>query len=281
VIETHAIISALKPYTSALTQFRLQQFRELMGGHGYSRYSLLGGLRNNNDINTTWEGDNTVLVQQTAKFILENFRNHLKGNKSSLNYPTLKFLDKFENSSAEKIEINDKKDLDDVNLLSNIFEHRINTVLQKAVQRLATEVGKKNDLIVSWNNSQVFYIQILSKCYIENFVFDSFRQLIENIDNLSTKNMMLKFLKLYSLVVFDNDIGSLRNEDYISSDAVYVIKDEILSLCDNLKDELIGILDIIAAPDEILNCPLGFSNGTNYDSYFNKILDYNNQIEKN
>jgi acyl-CoA oxidase len=83
VIETHAILSALKPYSSSLTQFRLQQLRESMGGHGYSRLSMIGAYRNNNDIHTTWEGDNTVLVQQTARFILDNFNSKMKGKNVS------------------------------------------------------------------------------------------------------------------------------------------------------------------------------------------------------
>ena len=42
-----------------------------MGGHGYSSYSKMGSLYNDNDINLTWEGDNHVLIQQTSKYVLE------------------------------------------------------------------------------------------------------------------------------------------------------------------------------------------------------------------
>jgi len=79
VVETHALISALKPMSTNIVQKRLQPLRELMGGHGYSSFSNLGNLRNMNDINCTWEGDNTILVQQCAKFILTNFQRKLKG----------------------------------------------------------------------------------------------------------------------------------------------------------------------------------------------------------
>jgi len=42
----------------------------MMGGHGYSAYSKMGVLYSNNDVNNTWEGDNSVLAQQTAKYVL-------------------------------------------------------------------------------------------------------------------------------------------------------------------------------------------------------------------
>jgi len=32
-----------------------------------------------NDVNNTWEGDNHILVQQTAKYVLDNYQRYLKG----------------------------------------------------------------------------------------------------------------------------------------------------------------------------------------------------------
>lgn len=52
-----------------------------MGGHGYSSYSKLGALYNDNDINNTWEGDNTVLLQQATKFVVDAYTKVLKGKK--------------------------------------------------------------------------------------------------------------------------------------------------------------------------------------------------------
>jgi acyl-CoA oxidase len=297
VTETHALISGLKAYSSNLVQGRLQQLREVMGGHGYSRFNLIGALRNNNDINTTWEGDNTVLVQQTAKFILDCFKNKMKGKPLKKEFTTVKFLESFDevnNTDKNSINLSSGKDLDDINLLQKIFEFRINFHLQKTVMKLADRVeDKKDGVMTAWNNSQVFYIQNMAKAYIEYFVFNAFKERIESIEKLdlkslnksseqiqSTKKVLFKFLKLYSLTIFDLDNGTLRNEDFLASDSLYIIKEEILELCSELKNEMISILEIIAPPDEILQAPMGRSDGRMYESYLNKVFAFNKAFER-
>lgn len=62
-----------------------------MGGHGYSSYSKIGALYNDNDINLTWEGDNHVLIQQTSKYVLEQAQKAIQKGQTS-NNPLLHFL---------------------------------------------------------------------------------------------------------------------------------------------------------------------------------------------
>ena len=62
-----------------------------MGGHGYSAYSKLGQLYNDNDVNLTWEGDNHVLMQQTTKHILEQAQKVMQKGKPT-DDPLLEFL---------------------------------------------------------------------------------------------------------------------------------------------------------------------------------------------
>lgn len=62
-----------------------------MGGHGYSSFSKIGTLYNDNDINLTWEGDNHVLIQQTSKYVLEQAQKAIQKGQQS-NNPLLHFL---------------------------------------------------------------------------------------------------------------------------------------------------------------------------------------------
>lgn len=55
----------------------IQTCREACGGVGYLAENRLTGLRADTDIFTTFEGDNTVLLQLVAKGLLTEYRHHL------------------------------------------------------------------------------------------------------------------------------------------------------------------------------------------------------------
>ena len=54
--------------------FTVQECREACGGHGYLAVNRFAALKADSDVFTTFEGDNTVLLQLVAKSLLTGFR---------------------------------------------------------------------------------------------------------------------------------------------------------------------------------------------------------------
>jgi len=71
-VHFNSIISKTNGSWNALRT--LQQCRECCGGHGYHYHSYFGKLYRNLDIYTTFEGDNTVLLQQLVQSLLKEYQ---------------------------------------------------------------------------------------------------------------------------------------------------------------------------------------------------------------
>lgn len=126
----------------------------------------------------------------------------------------------------------------------------------------------------AWNSTQSFLLQNLAKTYAENYILHCYIETINKIEDKGTKTMITKFLTLYCLTVFDSDVGILRTYNFINDQAIYIIKEEILKLCEELQNEVIGIFDVISPPNFILSSAFGTSDGKMYENYFNKILNF-------
>src|SRR5690606_30037543 len=65
--EIEALAAGMKSYSTWNTRDALQECREACGGKGYLSENRIDDLKNDTEIYTTFEGDNTVLMQLVAK----------------------------------------------------------------------------------------------------------------------------------------------------------------------------------------------------------------------
>jgi hypothetical protein len=129
----------------------------------------------------------------------------------------------------------------------------------------------------AWNESQVFYFQNLSQALAEYHTCITFAACVKqiNTDN-QIQQILNKFVILFTLNILNNDIGTIRHNNYLKSETVDHIKEIILSLVSELSEYFIPILDIIAPPDHIIGAPMGqkITETTNiYNNFAEKLTD--------
>lgn len=173
-----------------------------------------------------------------------------------------------------------QEQLKDVKVLRRILQYKIITYLQRSVEKLSKLNDEKLKLLDIWNNSQVFYLQEMSLAYAQLFVFDCFdRYLQENKHKLpkDSYDVVYKLHLVFGLTNIVNDIGVIRENDFVNTDSVYVIKEVLLKLCEELKDEIIGLVEVIAPEDYNLQSVLGSRDVKNpFETFFDKTMEYEN-----
>ena len=75
--ELETLAAGLKAIATWHATATIQECREACGGLGYLRASRFAALKADTDVFTTFEGDNTVLLQLAAKNLLTDFRDQL------------------------------------------------------------------------------------------------------------------------------------------------------------------------------------------------------------
>jgi acyl-CoA oxidase len=83
--ETHATSAGLKAVSSAVAADGIEECRKACGGHGYSMFSGIPSIFASYVPATTYEGDNYVLLQQTARYLIKAMGQLVKGKNLSGN----------------------------------------------------------------------------------------------------------------------------------------------------------------------------------------------------
>jgi acyl-CoA oxidase len=247
----------------------IQTSRECLGGHGYSAYSRLPKLREDHDPALTFEGDNNVLIQQLERFLLKAVQRKQSGKKVSSPFNSLKFLDNIES-------VNTKYEQNVDQLLNGGYvdslRWRIVYLLSEAGKKLMAEASSK-DPFIAWNDTQVFYLQNAAKAFMEWLIVDRFLEKINSLPGefQSLKSILLRACDLFALWSLERDMVTYLAGGYFTSEQSYTIKELVLRLTREFKNESVAIIDAIAPPDEIIWSPLGQSNGEIYKNLFNTV----------
>ncbi|KAM8715355.1 hypothetical protein ACLKA7_002418 [Drosophila subpalustris] len=263
-MEIHAISSALKPYTTWAARDGIQECREACGGHGYLRASGLGDLRNDNDANCTYEGENNTLIQQASNWLVNLRRNNANFVDASP-LQTVSFLNNMNVVLQTQAQESNVAQALDVHNLLKALDWLTAWQLDATVKRFEQLQFAGKDPFETRNNLQVFAAQKLSIIYAERTIYYVFYKFVTELPASAEQQVLLKLLSFYgaNLITKYSSLfyqgGYFRNSSHIE-----LYQQGILDLLPVLKNEAVGLVDAIAPPDFILNSPLGMSDGNIY-----------------
>ncbi|XP_017033868.1 peroxisomal acyl-coenzyme A oxidase 3 isoform X1 [Drosophila kikkawai] len=263
-MEIHAISSALKPVATWAARDGIQECREACGGHGYLRSSGLGDLRNDNDANCTYEGENNTLIQQASNWLISLRRNNADFVAVSP-LETVSFLQNMDALLQSKGQERTPAEVLDPNNLLKALNWLTAWQLDNTVKRVEQQQREGKDAFETRNNIQVFAAQKLSIIYGERTIYYMFHKFVSNLPASAEKEVLQQVLSFYGAHLVTRYSAIFYQGGYFRDNSHLALYEQgILGLLSVLKNEAIALVDAIAPTDFILNSPLGMSDGNVY-----------------
>lgn len=97
---------------------------------------------------------------------------------------------------------------------------------------------------------------------------------------MSLKPVLDRILYLAALHIIDKHTSIFYQGGYFSSDRpVFLIRETIIKLCSEMKNEAIGLCDAMSPPDFVLNSALGDSTGEAYKKLYSLMIQSPHSME--
>jgi acyl-CoA oxidase len=267
--QLETLAAGVKAATSWHAIETIQTCRECCGGAGYMAANRLTAMRDDVDIFTTFEGDNTVLTLLCARGILTGYA-HEVGELNPTRLVTFVagqaaevvleriFARQIGQVIADAIPRSDSAEgpLRDPDYLRGLFEWREGHITASVANRFRRGLGEGHEAFEVFRAVQD-HAAAAARAYIESFVLRSFAEAVEACEDGPVKEALSQLLSLYALSNIERDKGFFLEHGRLAGARTKQITREVNDLCDTISSQAGLLVDAFGIPDQVLAAPIG------------------------
>ncbi|HEY3404836.1 MAG TPA: acyl-CoA dehydrogenase [Ohtaekwangia sp.] len=259
--EIEALAAGLKAFATWNTTATLQECRECCGGKGYLAENRIDALKNDSEIYTTFEGDNTVLLQLVAKSRLTEFRQEF----SNMNvFGILNYVADQAKTSLTEMNPLIVRNTDDEHLMNpefhlNAFKYRERDILTSAAKRLKRHIDSGMDSFDAFNVVQHHLVEV-GLAYIHRIILEQFQKQVEQTKDAGCQSILRKLCQLFALYQIDIHKGWYLENGYMEGVKTKAIRKLVNQLCWEIRQEAVPLVNAFRIPDSCLSAPIALSN---------------------
>ncbi|MGB0121015.1 MAG: acyl-CoA dehydrogenase [Solirubrobacterales bacterium] len=242
----------------------LQTGREACGGLGYLSSSGFAARKADAEIFTTFEGDNTVLLQLVAKSLLTGYREEF-GDLNPLGmagFVTSQVIERVvERTAARELwgriwdeltpDSEEDGDLTDRDYQLALFAWREQHVLDSAARRLKSGVDDGRDSFEVFNSCQD-HVLVAARAHIETQILEAFARAVDNCADETGRAMLGRLCDLHALSVIEQHRGWYQEHGRISSTRSKAVIRNVNALCDELRPHAGDLVEALRVPECVM-----------------------------
>jgi acyl-CoA oxidase len=238
----------------------IQMCREACGGAGYLQENRLPHLKADTDVFTTFEGDNTVLLQLVAKGLLTGYRDtfgSLDGWGKVSFVADLVRETVLERTAARTliqrlVDAVPGRD-DDVPMLDRgwqlrMFEDREKHVLEGAVRRLRKNASTENMEPFDMFNDVQDHVLKVAESHIDRVVLEAFVAAIDRTTDPDVTTLLEKVCDLYALHTIEQDRAWFLEHGRLTPTRAKLLSGQVNQLLKELRPHMVTLVDAFGIP---------------------------------
>lgn len=277
--DLHATSSGLKSLCTTYAADGIETCRRALGGHGFHSGSGLIQLNNDYLSKPTVEGDNWMITQQTASYIIKKTQALVEGKATAETSPEDQF------TACMRDYLKAKRDnmlfarpgtydilgafdvvASDIDVV-HAFERRVAHMAYHAYDLRVRQKRPWNQLLIQLHNLSNAFSQLL---LVRNFYNAIFKPAPDSWIPASAQPMLLTCFRLFALKIINDHAIEFLSSNAISAADIDALDDVILRIMSELRRHVVPLVDAWAIPDYLLDSALGRYDGKVYEDLFNR-----------
>ena len=246
----------------------IQTCREACGGAGYLAENLLPQLKADTDVFTTFEGDNTVLLQLVGKTLLTNYQDELFDmdvagrarfardlvrdvvvERTSARQLLQSLVDSAPGSEEER-QLRDRSTL--LRLLQYREEHLLDTLARRIVKAIQVDDVEP---FVAFNSCQD-HVVAAAEAHVDRLALDAFVAAVDGVDPGPARDLLDRLVALHGLARVERDRGWYQEHGQLSAKRSKAVIAEVNALCQELRPHVGTLVAAFGVPEEQLTAPI-------------------------
>lgn len=259
--ELETLAAGMKAVATAHATRTIQACREACGGAGYLRANRFAALKADTDVFTTFEGDNTVLLQLAAKNLLTDYQVHF-GDLDPLGLAGF-FVGDVLSTLGEKTAVreilgrladdllpgrDEEEDLLDHDTQLDLLGWRADHMLRGAARRLKGGMDDGRDPFEVLIDAQDHVVAV-GRAHVEHVVAQAFAERVRACEDPALREVFDRLVSLYTLSIVEADRGWFQEHGKLSSTRSKAVIKAVNGLCAELRPDAALLVEAFGVPE--------------------------------
>lgn len=259
--ELHSLSSGLKALSSSDASWGVEVCRLACGGHGYLASSNLPRTYTGTTCAITYEGENTVLLLQVARYLIKSYRSIGKETGAS----SVSYLADQTSLASSSSSFSNKA-------LVQAFKLSALSLVAEAEARLQKLCDMGQEFYHAWNYCSVLLLKC-AEAHTRYYICEKYEQTVDSLKaSEGVKNVLQSLCRLYLIYHITLTHGDFLKCGALTPRNIAVLEGEMCDLLAVLRPQAVSIVDAFDIPDELLGSTLGCWDGNVYQRLYDEAL---------